>query len=312
MLTQIKGLITNNWMAKLFCLLFALSLWGWVKVQQTAEENFEVQVNFRNLPDDFVVTQDSDEVVSVTLSGPKTTLNRTDASEVQVEIDASQFDPGENSVRILPWNLEYPRGLTIESIQPPRVNVFLERRTDKTVQLDANVSEPPPEGFEYDVTVSPDSAVVRGSAMVLEDISQIDLEPVDLSNHDTGFVVDGVTAELPEGVDLVRPDTNSFTVRFDVYEPIVTRTISGISVTVLGGQEGEEWILEPSELTLDIRGPRRSIQALEAEDIVAEVRPPRSGESPIREAQVDLPDELELAGGQPDRRAVQIQAPSEQ
>lgn len=306
MISRLKGLFTNNWMAKLFCLLLALSLWTWVKVQQTAEERFDVQVEFRNLPDDFVLTQDSDRVVSVTLSGPKTTLNRIDASQVGVEIDASQFEPGENSVRILEWNLEYPRGLNIESIQPPRVNVFLERRSDKVVQVDPNIAEPPPQGFEYEVSVTPDTAVVRGASQTLEELAEIDLTAVDLSDHDTGFSRHGVPAELPGGVSLQYPDTNAFVLTFDIFEPVVTRTVSGITVDVLGVPEGQQGIVEPSEINLEIRGPRGDIEKLTPGDVVAEVRPSSDGSPTIRQARITLPDGVELAGGQPDQRTVRV------
>lgn len=312
MITKIKNLVMKNWMAKLFCLLFALSLWAWVKIQQTAEVRIDVQVSFRGLPDEFVITGDSDKVVSVTLSGPKTTLNRMEPSQVSVEIDASQFEPGENSVRILPWNLEYPRGLNVESIQPPRVNVLLERRISKEVDVDPNVSEGPPEGFEYEAIPKPDTAVIHGAEETLSELDEIELEPINLSERDTGFVQSGVQAEFPDDVRLEQPPENEFTVEFEIYEPVVTRTISGVNVTILDVPEGRTGVVEPSQIRLDIRGPKRTIEDVEPSDIVAEVRAPQDNEPIIREARISLPSGVELAGGQPDRRTVRVRLLEEQ
>lgn len=307
MITRIKNFIVRNWMAKLFCLLFALSLWAWVKVQQTAEQRFDARVEFRNLPEEFVVTGNSDDVVSVTLSGPKTTLNRIDAESISVEIDASQFQTGGNSVRILPWNLDYPRGLNVESIQPPRVNVEIERRIFQQVTVDPNVSAPPPEGFEYETNVDPETAVLRGSEQVLSEVDEIDLPPVDLSDQTESLQRPDVSADLPEDVLLEYPDTNVFFVEFDIFEPVVERTITGIPVQALQVPEGMRGIVEPTEISLEVRGPYRLVEELEPSDIEATVRAPSGGEPIIRQARVRLlVDGVELAGGQPDQRSVQV------
>jgi len=306
LLNQIRAFVLNNWMAKVFCLLLAVSLWGWVKIQQIAEVQVDVPVKYRNLPEEFVVTEESDRNVKVTLSGPKTALNRVEPSNVAVEIDGGQLEQGENSVRILPWNLDYPRGVEVESIQPPRITVVIERRIRKRVQVDPNFSEPPPEGFNYSVSVEPDSAVVFGSAEILNSLSEIDLEAVDLSEHDTGFVKSDARARLPDGVSLEQPAENRFTIDVNIFEPTVTRTIEGLTVEVLNVPPGKVGVVEPAQISLEVEGLKGAVDSLRPSDIQVEARAPEDKSSTLRQARVKLPESVKLAGGQPDRRTVRV------
>lgn len=306
MILKIRNFLLKNATAKLVCLLVALGLWAWVKVQQTAERQFDAVVEYRNLPENLVVTPESDRKVSVVLSGPKSTLNSIGDQEVRVEIDASPFEPGENMVRILPWNLEYPRGLKIESIQPPRVNVVLEERVRKTVSVRPRVESPPPAGFEFQAEPIPDTATIFGPGKVLEDLEEIELEPVDLSERDTGFVQHGVPANIPQGVEIQYPSPNEFSIDFDIYEPTEQRRIENVPVTVLNVPPDRETVVEPKQLDLLIKGPRRRVQEVTAEQIQAEVRAPEGEEPVIRQARIQLPGEIELASGQQDRLTVRV------
>ena len=307
MLRILKNLIVKNALAKLICLFLAVSLWGWVKIQQTAERQFDASVEYQNLPEEFVVTDESDREVSVVLSGPKSTLNRITEQDVQIEIDAGPFEAGENLVRILPWNLEYPRGLDIESIQPPRLNVVLEERKRKEVKIEPRISEGPPEGFEYRMNVDPDTAVIYGSANNLEEIDEVQLQPVDLSGRDTSFLQHGVRAELPQAVQIEYPEDERFTLEFEIYEPIEQRLIENVPVTVLNVPPGFEPEVEPLDLDLKIKGPKRRLLGLSPEQIRAEVRAPEAREEPvIRQARIRLPEPFELTSGQQDRLTVRV------
>ncbi|MFB6356570.1 MAG: YbbR-like domain-containing protein [bacterium] len=304
MFRKIKNLILNNWPAKVLCLLIAIALWSWVKIQQSDVRTFKV--NYSGVPKNLVVV-DKNNTVSVELSGPKTKLNSITQGDLNVEIDLSKYEAGEHFVRILPWDLNYPRGLKVDNIDPGMVRVVLEERIRKTVQVQSQFNGQIPDGYNFQSTLDPDTAVLQGSRKILSGISKVALPSIDLSDQTSNFTR-VLEADIPEGVKLTYPESNKFTVEVTIQEEYVTKLVSDIPVKVLGVPQGMKPVIEPSStIQLKLRAAKRVMDDLQPSDILAEVRAPDTGTGPvIRSAHITLPNSVEKVGSQGDRRTVKV------
>ncbi|MFP4687569.1 MAG: CdaR family protein, partial [bacterium] len=97
-LTKIRSFFLKNWFPKLICLLIALGLWSWVVVQQSAEQEFQVPVEFQEVPGNYMVSPESDDQVTVALRGQRTSLGAIDRADLKVEVNLSGIQEREKHV----------------------------------------------------------------------------------------------------------------------------------------------------------------------------------------------------------------------
>ncbi len=292
MLRRLRGLVFRNPGPKLACFLVAFGLWFWVTIQQSGEAEFEVPITYVNVPSNIIVADRSNRVVHVTLQGTKTSLLSTDASDVSVQLDLSGQTPGEKAFWSRELGLDVPRGLRLVNIRPRTMRVVLKRRVEKTLPVGPSVGSAPPDGYDYRLTVSPDTASVYGAEEALQGMEELTVEPVELANRTSNFTRDDLPAQLPSNVQLSYPARNQFQVSVEIFQLEVTRTFEEVPVLVENVPPGRQAVVEPSSIELAVRGPKRSVQRLSPEDIIVAVQAPDTG----NEVQIRLP-EIELPGG---------------
>ncbi len=295
MFSTVRSILLKNWIPKLACLAFAFGLWFWVAIQQTGQSQFEVPVEFRNKPENLFLTDQSTRNVIVTLQGPKTTLYRTNTSDITASIDLRGQSEGTRTFWSSELTIQQPQGLQVYDVSPQNIRVNLVNRSEKTVSVEPRIEGSLPEGLRYQSRLVPDTATILGSNESLRDIETLELSSVSLNNRDAGTETLTLQANIPSEIQLQYPKSNSFQLTLAVSEKIVRRTISEIPVTVTNVPAGQQALVEPSSVNLKVRGPKRVVEDLQSEDISVTVPAPEKGSGlKIRVADVELPDGLQL------------------
>jgi YbbR domain-containing protein len=285
----------KNWIPKLACLAFAFGLWFWVAIQQTGQSQYEVPVEFRNKPENLFVTNQSTRNVIVTLQGPKTTLYRTSSSDITAFIDLRGQSEGTKTFWSSELTIRQPQRLQVYDVSPQNIRVNLISRSEKTVSVEPQVEGELPDGLRYRSNLEPDTATILGGSETLREIEQLELSPVSLDNREAGTETLDLRTNLPPEIQLQYPESNSFQLTLAVNEETVRRTLSEVPIAVTNVPAGQQAVVEPSSVDLDVRGPERTVEDLQPEDIDVTVPAPEKGSGlKIRVADVELPDDVEL------------------
>jgi YbbR domain-containing protein len=196
-----------------------------------------------------VLTIDPVDKLAVTLRGPRSAVQRLMSEGIaQVEIDLQGRAPG--PLHFTSEMIQVPRGLTVESIQPPQIDVSWEDRVVKVVPLLARYGGKPAAGYRVArIVVSPREAEVEGAKSAIESLQAIELSEVRVDGRDRN-------AEFTLAVQpnrkfvFVRPDRA--TVRVEITAEVVTRQFSAIPV---------ELVHPPADLEVEVspRSARRVV-----------------------------------------------------
>jgi YbbR domain-containing protein len=128
--------LARNWQLKLLALGVAIALWLFVASGETSERSITTPVDYVRVPPGLVVAGTPPASVLVQLRGRRAALARVSPADMRVEVNLSGASAGPTSVRVPPEALRIPRGVTVTSVTPPRVELTLARTVDATAAPD--------------------------------------------------------------------------------------------------------------------------------------------------------------------------------
>jgi YbbR domain-containing protein len=290
-----RAAVTRNLALKLLSLAFAFGLWSFVNFgERDTEEALKVPLELRNIPASLVITSPRVDFIDLRVMGPRTLLGRIDRSRLSIPLDLNGVRPGPAVFRVTAESLNLPRGVRVVRINPATVTLDLEKIGRKTVPIQLRLDGEPPPGFKIvSARLYPESVEVSGPAREVEDIDAVYTQAVDIGDADTGVIDQELSLE-PAG-DYISFDVPRVAVEVRIEEVLVRREIQGLPI-VTRNAVGEA-VLRPAYVKVTLRGPKRLVSSLEAQDIQVYVDA-SLGEDDAK-IQVDLPASVELVTLEP-------------
>lgn len=195
---RLKHSVTNNWVTKLFSLVFATMLWMTVATQTSSEIGMDLPIEYRNIPQELEVTGDAINVVHVRLRGASNVIRGISPQDIATTLDLANIRPGERVVPLTAQNVSVPFGVEVVRVSPSRVRLNLERTLTRTLPVVPTIEGAPARGFKIDqVLVQPKTVEVQGPENRMQGMASIPTAAVN---------VEGARANLKEVVDLDPPD----------------------------------------------------------------------------------------------------------
>lgn len=204
---MIGGALLKNPGLKLLAFVIALALWVLVAGEEESVRVYSVPIDF-TLSKDRILVGDTPGTVQVRLRGSEAVLRRISPDDLSVPIDLSALPPGQKGVEsIAPRSvLGVPSGAAVELVTPDRLQVMVERKTSRSVELAARFEGSPPPGYRLvDATTDPDQVTLEGPEGQISQITLAYTDPIPLQGRRQSFMaVVGVTVEDPRIRVLVR------------------------------------------------------------------------------------------------------------
>ncbi len=198
---------------KLLAVLIAIVLWVQVHGQGIGSLSMDVPLQVQGLPSDMVIVNDLPDHVRITLTGLQARLSGLEHADLRVPLDASGLkEPGVVERALKVSVIRLPVGLTIEKLQPDRLQLQVDRVIKREIAVKPRLELP--EGWKaVDVRVTPAMAVLSGPEVWLDALSDVETTAV-LPEAKVGPFEMKVGVESPtgKGIRLVGPNTK-FTVR---------------------------------------------------------------------------------------------------
>jgi len=182
-----KLLEINIWL-KLSSLVFAVFLWFFVILSGRTEMAVDVPIAFTNVPAGLEIV-DSPKTVSVVIEGQERLLRSVKQKEINASIDLSQTKAGKSFFTLTKENIQLPKMLTINSIDPETISLIIEAQLMKTVPVKPAVVGLPQKGFAIvEINVIPDTITLEGPKSAVAKIYAIKTEPIDINGINTDLI----------------------------------------------------------------------------------------------------------------------------
>jgi len=184
-----KALI-DDWHLKLLALGITLALWFAVTglSKPTTARFSNVRLSMQS--SDNTITDSEVSTIDLVLSGDARKINQIDS--LSASVDLRGLAPGERTVTLTPTNVfvPLPPGVKIDDIWPNRVQVKLERVEEKEVPVKIETTGELASNLEvYSRTATPSRITVRGPESVLDQLSSISTEKIDLKGRTGDFTL---------------------------------------------------------------------------------------------------------------------------
>ncbi len=286
--------LTHNWGLKLVSFFLAVGLWYYATGEEGIEVTRVIPVEIKVKNPHMSISKVSARNVEVTLIAPRALLSdlTSENLKAQHEIEENISKPGDYSFRLEPGeiHLRTPQ-IRVVKIQPETIQVTLDELIVQKLAVKPNFLGEPAFGYGLnpdEVQINPNAVLIEGPRSRLEKLDSVKTSQIDLVGRVRSFRR-MYSLDLPANLKAVSDDM------IDVYVPIIEaydeKTFENIPVKILGNQGKNVGQLNPSEVTLTLRGPRKQFQDLSSGSLNAfvDVTDQASGDFELP-LQVILPD----------------------
>lgn len=181
-LQKIRTIFFDNFVIKVFSLLFAVVLWFHVVSKGKSEVNFVVPLELTDIPREMAVVNDVPGYVDVRLMGPEGMLKSISPREIRAVISLADKKEGESLYYLGPTNITAPGYAEVTNINPAEIRLRLESVARKAVPVSPALIGRPAKGYRVDnVTVEPETVTVEGPKSVIARMEKVNTKAVDIS-----------------------------------------------------------------------------------------------------------------------------------
>lgn len=296
------NLIFNNFGWKVLAFFVAFGIWFVVMSSNSIEVTKEVNLEL-DLPSGLTVANEIPDKISFRLSGSKFFLRTATNSPDSIHVDLTMAKAGPTYYRIEKEILHLPIGVRVLSISPSTINPILAHLDRRTVPVKVLQKNSVPNGYRLVKLLSqPKNVRIKGPRNVLDTITEIRSEPVDLSDIPTTLKWE---IPLRTGYANVSFDEENEPKILAEVEPTGSNfRVAGISIGVVGTKASS---IKPEKAALYVNCPPSMIRTLTADRVKAYVELPETKSGTyVREVKVELPAGVRLVRVVPDRVQVQI------
>jgi YbbR domain-containing protein len=279
----LRKIFLEDWLMKAVALAITLALWlGVTGLSETRSERHPLPLRLR-LAENMVVTNDPNLQVEIRVGGDTRRLADVQDENLRVSVDLTGLPPGDHRVMLSTENVVVaglPTGIRFEEIQPNEVAVRLEAVEEKDVPVKVVTRGEIGNGYELfgTVTVTPAIVRIRGPVSIIETITIIETETVDLTGRTSEFTEKQKPLISPGSVKVTMLPSS-----VDVRVPIRETRIERLFLLPLDNSSERK-------ATVVLFGPRSLITSLKPDDLrVTAAKDGNSSDTP----QVTLPTQMQ-------------------
>jgi YbbR domain-containing protein len=261
--------VTANIVLKIASLFFAVFLWLYVTAQIVEKQSFKVPLELVGIPESLIAVRDVPGYVEVTMRGARSELLKLRLfGKVRATVQLGAVHRGSVIVPLTRGILNLPEGFKPEDVtidNPKSLALDFEAVVSRYVPVSAVFSGALPKDMILvgRPAITPDRVLVRGAASVMDGITAVRTEAIDLKNK-RGRFSGNVSLEPSVAGREFFPGT--VLVELEVSKRGV-RTIEGIPPTLLQAEAGMHIDYSPKTASLTVEGPEELVKKLVPDDI---------------------------------------------
>jgi YbbR domain-containing protein len=214
-----------------------------------------------SLPDNLAMSSVDIFPSEVTVKGSEAAVMAVRRAEVRGTVREMSGGERELSVVLMGDNGDV-RDLTSE---PPIVTVraqFTKTMQEARIPISAQVIGTPGQGFEIGrVVISPDFVTLRGTREALLGVTEITINPIDITGHTENMNIDIPLEPSSESITIIGAD--HVNLKVDFRTAVETRTFLGVPVHLVGAVDIDRWVISPPTASVTVEKPAVSGEAFD-------------------------------------------------
>ncbi len=180
-----RRLLFRNLGWKLAALAASCLLWVVINGANDLTGSVSAPVQYRDLPANLEIGNETAEQVHLILRGPSPLLSRAAANPSPVVLDLSDVHaPGEKTFSITTANVRLPGGVTLERAVPGQIRLRLERLLPKDVRVHVRMEHVPAGMRAVVEEMAPPLLTITGPENQVRTIDEVEADPIDVQALD--------------------------------------------------------------------------------------------------------------------------------
>jgi YbbR domain-containing protein len=166
----------------LLAIVISMVLWAISHGGSSVERGYDIPITFDALPQDLVITDQSDADINIRVLGSRAALRNLSPRDMEYVLNVSGAKPGHTVHEVDATRIDVPRGTRIVSRSPSQIEVSFERRGRKKVRVKPDVVGEPAAGFKLErVEVDPPRVWLTGARSRVLRVGEALTETIDVS-----------------------------------------------------------------------------------------------------------------------------------
>jgi len=276
----------TDWGFKVLSLIFALMMWYFVVGEDKVDMTVYVPIEITNLPQSLIISNQFKKQLEVTISGPRGLVRSITNQHITRSIDLSKAQPGTQVFQNKPESISFPRGITIQRVQPANITLTIDKLLEKDLPIKPMIVGIPAEGFDIGaVTAKPATLSLKAPAEALKDTLFLTTQPIDVSGLNSSLNNRQVALDVsPEIAELIGESLISVNVA--IRERYIPREFFDIPVEFTHAAERTTYRLSPGTVSIKAELPYHLAQSQSAPisftaTVEAGARPPGRYNLPV-------------------------------
>jgi YbbR domain-containing protein len=172
----------------LLALVISSFLWAITHGSTKIDRGFDIPVVFEGVPETLVITEKSTQMINIRVLGSRSALREVSPTEMEYGVNLEGAKPGEAIYLVDETAIDLPTGARILSRSPSTIELKFERRTRKSVRVEADLEGEPGAGFVVtEVALEPPRVWLAGARSEVLRLSEVVTETIDLAGLETSI-----------------------------------------------------------------------------------------------------------------------------
>ncbi len=240
---SIKDAIFNNFWYKVFSVICGFLLWFMVIGQQNSEITVELPLEYKNVPQDFIITKSVVNKVNVLFSGPSTLIKLIAKKEMSFPVDLSHVHKGKNEIVLYPEMLNLPHKINIKIITPSTITIYVDKIVTQTKTIVPQIIGKVAHGFEIkSLSIEPPYASITAAEDELNLIQTVKTDVIDITGKKESFEV---KVPLITNLRYLRSITPlEAKVKIDIQEKFIKKVFKHIKISIKSQLDLSNYIIK--------------------------------------------------------------------
>lgn len=290
--------LSEDWSLKLFSLVAAVVLFFFVSVENDTQMQVDFRIEYRTA-DDIMLVSDPPHILRATLQGPWAKFRSFDSAQLEpVVVDLVNSGPGTTRHVISNASIRAPGGMRVVTVLPSEVELTLDRRVERLVEIHADITDIPAFGFEvHQVQFTPNKARLVGPASKMQGLDYIGTRGIQVSGRNESFALDIELRPPAPPMRLLDKRVQAFVI---IQEEFTQSTFTNIPVVLEGAPKNTKF--EPQKISVTLKGPRAQLEKIDKSSLTAfanitqDVRQGATHSNPTVIMQPTLPERVRVLG----------------
>lgn len=239
-----------RWKELALAFVMAVVLWFGVSGSEKVESIFEVRMDYRGLPEGYVVRSGLVNKVDVRVRAPVGMVRALTARNSIFYMDLSSVKKGENLLLIDSSQLPFGNNVDVIDVTPSRINLNVDVVEKKQVPLVAEVSGSAQPDYVVQVKFSPPEVVLSGPSVLLELVDQLTVQVILDGSVRPGISESPKRLVVPDGLEATPHE-----IRQSVHIGIKRKLMSVTRQVEVEAPEEFGTFVRPDKVTIELAVP---------------------------------------------------------